>query len=81
MTREELHRYRETGVEDCELSTLPVIRKLTVDPTLSRAQRLQALAQQMGNPYLFQAQGLAVKVSFSGKRTLSDALAASFHTP
>lgn len=81
VTREEiaellsrLEEMKNVDVRTVEKSTLVDIATVVIDPSLPPVERIVDYIRQIKNPYCYLDHGIAVKVSFAGKRSLEDAL-------
>ena len=77
-SRAALDRYRAADLMSCDPGGLADLRDVQIDTSLPVRERMVSYLGQVGNPYLFKAEGLIVKAIFSpgSGRTLMDALTA-----
>ena len=73
-----LERYRAADLMTCDPGVLADLRDVQIDTALPVRERMVSYLQQVGNPYLFKAEGLIVRVVFSpgSGHSLTDALTA-----
>ena len=71
-----LDQYRSADLLTCDPGALTDLRDISIDPTLPRAERMDAFLRQVRNPYLFTVEGLVVKAVYPSNagRKLVDAL-------
>ena len=75
MTKEMLRRCRQADILTSHAEDLTDLKNVTISPALPLPVRLEHYMEQVKNPYLFRIDDLIVKVSFSGSRSLTAALA------
>jgi len=75
ITREQLEKMKNVDPRTVDRSTLVDIETVKIDRELAKEERIKAYLEQIGNPYCYLHNGMAVKVSFSGKETLEEILA------
>ena len=78
LTRKKLRQYQAADIASCETRSLTDIRDVRIDKEKPLFQRLDSLAAQIGNPYLFRVGDVAVKVECSNGKPFADALACVF---
>lgn len=74
MTRDEIKAMAEVDIRDVNPAELVDIADITVDTSLPKKQRLLNYIEQVKNPYCFKSNGMVVKISFAGKRSLEECL-------
>ena len=74
ITLEELKTMSEVDIRTVDRSTLMDAESITINPEFSTEERISEYIRQIGNPYCYLYKGMAVKISFSGKRKLEDCL-------
>ena len=67
---EELDRLRNVDVRTVDPETLVDIDGVIIRDDLPTEERIMDFVQQIGNPYCFRYNGIVVKVSFSGRKSL-----------
>ena len=67
---EELDRLRNVDVRTVDRETLVDIDGVIIRDDLPTEERIMDFVQQIGNPYCFRYNGIVVKVSFSGRKSL-----------
>lgn len=75
MTRDELMNCRNADVLACSAENLVDLKRVEIAADLPVTMRMEHYMNQVQNPYLFRVDNLIVKVTFSGIRDLSSALA------
>ena len=73
-----LDRYRAADLMTCDPGVLADLRDVQIDTSLPVRERMVSYLGQVGNPYLFKAEGLIIRAVFSpgSGRSLMDALTA-----
>lgn len=61
-------------VRTADKSTLVDIATVTLDENLPRQERIREYVRQIKNPYCYLSNGIVIKVSFAGKRSIEDCL-------
>ncbi len=74
ITREELNKMKEVDIRTVDRNTLIDVRDVTVKKELPRSERILDYVRQIKNPYCYLDNGVAVKLSFKGTRSLEDCL-------
>lgn len=74
ITSEELKKMKEVDIRTVDRSTLVDAESVQLGSELSAKERIAEYIRQVGNPYCYLYKGMAVKISFSGKRKLEDCL-------
>ncbi|MCD8398806.1 MAG: hypothetical protein LUD12_16810 [Lachnospiraceae bacterium] len=73
-SREELGKLAGVDIRKIDISQLKDLEKVHIDRNLPKRERMADYIRQIGNPYCYRSHGIAVKISFVGKRTLEDCL-------
>lgn len=68
--------YDQTDLLRCDPEKLVDLKDVRIDTALPVRQRMEQFVQQIGNPYLFKADGLVIQATYLPHvcRRLSDAL-------
>ncbi len=74
MSKTDLERCARADLHTCCPRDLVDLKDVTIDTSLPVAQRIDRFLDQVRNPYLFQVDGLVVKVKFAGSKRVSSAL-------
>ena len=74
MTGRELAQCAASDIRFCSPEELVDLQNVVIDRTLPVAARVSQFFTQVGNPYLFQVDGMVIKVSYGGEKTLHDSL-------
>ena len=74
VTSEELKAMSEVDIRTVDRSTLVDAESVKINTDLSTEERLADYIAQIKNPYCFLYKGMAIKISFSGKRKLEDCM-------
>lgn len=61
-------------VRTVDKNTLVDIATVTLDDSLPRQERIKEYIRQIKNPYCYLNNGIVIKVSFAGKRSIEDCL-------
>ena len=71
-----LELQRNSDIMACDANMLVDLREVEIDTSLPVQKRMEQFLRQVGNPYLFQVDGIVVKASFLPQmgRSLSDIL-------
>ena len=71
-----LEQQRNSDIMACDANMLVDLRDVEIDTSLPVQKRMEQFLRQVGNPYLFQVDGIVVKASFLPQmgRSLSDIL-------
>lgn len=72
---EQLHKLKALNFLECNPSLVKDIAEYSIPTSLPPAKRLDHLIFREINPYLFRVNDVTVKVEFTGKKTLADAIA------
>lgn len=75
MTGEELLNCYYADIQSCEPNSLVDLKQVEINTKLPVRDRMEQYMEQIKNPYLFRVDTMIVKVTFSGNRDLSSALA------
>jgi hypothetical protein len=70
----DLNGLKQMDIEQREPKQLVDLRSVSIDKTLPVPDRMRSFIKQVKNPYLFQVDGIAVKVEFSAGKSLEDTL-------
>ena len=62
----------------CDFSSLVNLKDINIDTSLSSMQRMHSFISQIKNPYIFRVDDVIVKVNYSNKIDIHDALASAF---
>lgn len=74
VTPEELSIMREVDIRTVDRSTLVDAESVKINTELSTEERIADFITQIKNPYCYRYKGMAIKLSFSGKRKLEDCM-------
>lgn len=74
VTSEELGIMREVDIRTVDRSTLVDAESVKINTELSTEERIADFITQIKNPYCYRYKGMAIKISFSGKRKLEDCM-------
>ena len=74
ITRKELTEMREVDIRTVDRSTLVDAERVKINTDLSTEERIADYIAQIKNPYCYLYKGMAIKISFSGKRRLEDCM-------
>ena len=74
MTSEELKKMAEADIREVDPDELVDISEIEIRTDLPQEDRIQDYLEQIKNPYLFKVNGIAVKITFAGKRRMQDCL-------
>lgn len=74
MKRIELDELKNKDIRHVDVNDLMDIQKIQIDSKLPIKIRVQKYFKQIKNPYCYKNNGMIIKLSFSGKNTLSDAV-------
>ncbi len=74
ITSEYLEKCRKVDIENVNKSELVDIRDVHINTDLPVKERIIDYIQQIKNPYCYLDNGVVVKVSFAGKKSLDDCL-------
>ncbi|MCC8044298.1 MAG: hypothetical protein LIP12_02205 [Clostridiales bacterium] len=77
VTPEELRRMREVDIRTVDRDTLTDISEVKINTELPQEERVLDFIRQIGNPYCYISNGMVVKVSFSGKKSMEDCMKAA----
>jgi len=77
VTPEELRRMREVDIRTVDRDTLTDIAEVKINTELPQEERVLDFIRQIGNPYCYISNGMVVKVSFSGKKSMEDCMKAA----
>ena len=69
---DELEKMRNTDIRNVNVDELVDIQDVRVDETLPPHERAMEYIRQIKNPYCYKSNGIVVKVSFAGKKTLEE---------
>lgn len=61
-------------VRTVDKGALVDIAAVTLDESLPRQERIREYIRQIKNPYCYLSNGIVIKVSFAGKRSIEDCL-------
>lgn len=67
---EKLDRLRNVDIRTVDPETLIDMDGVKIRDDLPTEERIMDFVQQIGNPYCFRYNGIVVKVSFSGRKSL-----------
>ena len=74
-----LEAMKDTDIRTVDPSTLVDINDVTIDTTLTKAERLREFVRQIKNPYCYKCGKMVVKVEFAETdATLTDRLESYF---
>ena len=74
ITRKELTEMREVDIRTVDRSTLVDAERVKINTDLSTEERIADYIAQIKNPYCYLYKGMAIKISFSGKRRIEDCM-------
>ena len=74
ITSEELRAMSEVDIRTVDRSTLVDAERVKINTDLSTEERIADYIAQIKNPYCYLYKGMAIKISFSGKRKLEDCM-------
>lgn len=74
VTSEELREMSEVDIRTVDRSTLVDAETVKINTELPIEERIADYIAQIKNPYCYLYKGMAIKISFSGKRTLEDCM-------
>lgn len=74
VTSEELKAMSEVDIRTVDRSTLVDAESVKINTDLSTEERIADYIAQIKNPYCYLYKGMAIKISFSGKRKLEDCM-------
>ena len=74
VTSEELRAMSEVDIRTVDRSTLVDAETVKINTELSTEERIADYIAQIKNPYCYLYKGMAIKISFSGKRKLEDCM-------
>lgn len=74
VTSEELREMSEVDIRMVDRSTLVDAETVKINTELSTEERIADYIAQIKNPYCYLYKGMAIKISFSGKRKLEDCM-------
>lgn len=74
VTSEELKAMSEVDIRTVDRSTLVDAESVKINTELPIEERIADYIAQIKNPYCYLYKGMAIKISFSGKRTLEDCM-------
>lgn len=74
VTSEELRAMSEVDIRTVDRSTLVDAESVKINTELSTEERIADYIAQIKNPYCYLYKGMAIKISFSGKRKLEDCM-------
>lgn len=77
ITSEELKAMSEVDIRTVDRSTLVDAESVKINTDLSTEERIADYIAQIKNPYCYLYKGMAIKISFSGKRKLEDCMKGS----
>ena len=77
VTPEELRRMREVDIRTVDRDSLTDIAEVKINTELPQEERVLDFIRQIGNPYCYISNGVVVKVSFSGKKSMEDCMKAA----
>lgn len=72
--RSKLRKLSALDVRDIPAEQLVDIQKVHINKGLPPEDRIVDYVEQIGNPYCYRCNGIAVKVSFAGERSLEDCI-------
>ena len=73
-----LQKMRDMDIREVNPDELSDIGDINIDNTITVKDRIASLLQQTKNPYCFKYNGMVVKLSFSGRRSIDECLADCF---
>lgn len=65
---------KNEDIRNVDEKDLVDIKRIHIDSKLPIKMRVQSYISQIKNPYCYKSNGMVIKLSFSGKKTLSDAV-------
>ena len=65
MTAEEYRKYLETDFDDVDVNELKDIRKVRIDRSQTKENRIAQYLKQVGNPYMVRVGNVKVKIRFA----------------
>ena len=74
ITREELEKVCAVDIRTVNPERLVDIDEIRLRDDLPLEERIQDYIRQIGNPYCFRCHGIAVKISFAGKKRLEECI-------
>ena len=74
VTSEELKVMSEVDIRTVDRSTLVDTEGVNINTELPTEERIADYIAQIKNPYCYLYKGMAIKISFSGKRRLEDCM-------
>lgn len=74
VTSDELRAMSEVDIRTVARNTLVDAETVKINTDLSTEERIADYIAQIKNPYCYLYKGMAIKISFSGKRTLEDCM-------
>ena len=74
VTSEELKEMSEVDIRTVDRSTLVDAETVKINTELPIEERIADYIAQIKNPYCYLYKGMAIKISFSGKRKLEDCM-------
>lgn len=74
VTSEELKAMSEVDIRTVDRSSLVDAESVKINTDLSTEERIADYIAQIKNPYCYLYKGMAIKISFSGKRKLEDCM-------
>ncbi len=73
-TKQDLEEMAQTDPQTVDKKTLVDIENISIDQDLPKEERMMDYMKQIKNPYCYLDNGIVVKISFSGKRTLEECI-------
>lgn len=73
-SKEELAQMAAVDVRNVDSSTLAVLEDVKIDTSLPKEERIAEYLRQIKNPYCYVSNGVTVKISFAGKRSLEECI-------
>lgn len=74
ITMKELSEMREVDIRTVDRNTLVDAERVKINTDISTEERIADYIAQIKNPYCYLYKGMAIKISFSGKRRLEDCM-------
>lgn len=74
ISSEELEEMRAVDIRTVNPDRLVDIDAIRLRDDLPLEERIQDYIRQIGNPYCFRCHGIAVKISFAGKKRLEECI-------
>ncbi|MCD7782880.1 MAG: hypothetical protein LUI15_03135 [Firmicutes bacterium] len=68
---------READIRTVDRDSLTDIAEVKINTELPQEERVLDFIRQIGNPYCYISNGMVVKVSFSGKKSMEDCMKAA----